>query len=243
MTKNNKKIVHNKHYNKIQILQKDLHFQDEIKKIKKGFVVLGCPLPKDGLKNEKEYDSWIENFFECRSKVSKHPEFFKESFRKILIENNINPENKFYNDFLKSYVFFNKKEPETTPIIYKVTFNKKIGEYELYLRIFPHTNKKDIDNIWNKIEKEKKILFSDENVISKPWTEMERDIRIYDEHIKINKLSLEEKLKRYTDTREEFIIEKELGGKYGDLSYAVIRRAINKVKMYKKVTDNKPSKT
>ena len=241
--KSGRKIVHNLKYNKTQILIKDPGFKRAVSKLKKSFADLGCPLPKSGFETEKEFEAWKSKYFEHRKKKSKHTSFYEGVLDDILLENNLDPKDKFYGDFLRAYLFFNYQEPETVPLKIRVTLNKKTKKEELYIQIFPHTSQKDIENAWKVIEKEKLQVFKDQRIRSKKWERKKADIEIYNLYERFKKMTLKERREKFADPRMEAIIQKELGGRYGSFSYELIRRAINKVKKYKNVTDIKPPKS
>lgn len=243
MKEKGKKVVYNEDYYKTQILLKNKDFIKTIKKLKDGFKDLGCPLPKDGLKSDQDFEAWNKKYWsliEIKIKAKKEiPDIYNGVFYDLLKENGVDPNNDYYRNFLKRYVFFNEKEPNTVPVSYKVTINNKTKEYELYIRIFPHTTKEDIDSIWKLIEKEKKIIFKDKKVRSRAWQYMDRDFKIFDIYEKIKMLSPEEKRKISPDIRTEQLILKKLSSKYENISYETIRGAINKVKRYINVIDKK----
>lgn len=232
----NSKITYSKDFYKTKLILKDKSFLKSIKDLKNGFKNLGCPLPKNGLENEKSFESWKEKYWRCRGKVRKEKktEIYNQVFRDILISQKIDPKNNFYKKFLKEYVFFNKTDTEEIPTKYKVTFNKKSKKHELFIQIFPHTTKKDIEKIWKLIEQEKKHVFKDEKVRARAWQYSKRDLEIYNLYSKLKKTKLKDRKKFDPDPRLENIINKKLSHKYGNLSFETIRRAVNKVK---KVTD------
>jgi hypothetical protein len=235
------KIVHGPKYNRAQILIKDPLFQRLMARIRKDFVDLGCPLPKGGFSTNEEFTSWKDKYFKLREKRSKKTSFYEISFREILIENDINPNDKFYKEFLREHLFFGQHEPKTTPLEIKATFNKKTKKEELYVQIFSHTTLKDIEGAWKAIEKEKRQVFAGEKTRSAKWHRKDADIQIYNLSEQMKKVSLRERKEKYGDGRIEEIIRKKMGSER--LTYESIRRSIAKVKSYKNVTGRKPSRS
>lgn len=228
--KTNKKVIHNKDYNKAKILLTNSDFQKTIKKIKENFTYLGCPLPKGGLKSEEEFEVWKDKYFSCRKKKKQFTGFYGIVFYEILVKNNINPNDKFFNDFLRSYTFFNQKEPETIPLKAKVTFNKKTKDYELYIQILPQTTKKDVCNFWNIVKKEKKNIFKEKDLKYKTWEGRNRDLEIYQRYIQLSKLSFEKRKEKFGYGSVGKIILNELSEKFRRLTPEIIRASILKVK-------------
>ncbi len=240
MKSKGKRIINNSIYNRTQILIQDPEFKKSIIKLKKGFTQLGCPIPKGGFKTEKEFEKWKDKYFKLRQDKTKHVEFYQGVFDEILKQNNLDLKNKTYRDFLISYLFFNKKEIESVRAYVKVTLNKKSKEEELYIRILPNTILDDIKKIWPIINKEKQIVFKSQRLKPKIWERRKMDIDIYNTWNKFKKIKLSERKKVYgPDARLEILVQRELGGKYGKLSFESIRQSVNRVKKHKKVTDKK----
>lgn len=223
------KIAYNNQYNKTQILLRDSVFKREMRKTKKNFYDLGCPLPKGGLKSEEEFIKWKEKYFHLREKKKQFTNFYQNYFQDILIANGIKPFDKYYNKFLENYLFFNKTEPEIKPLRVVVKYSNDKKEKELYIQIFPNTTKKDISNIWSLIEKEKKEIFKKEDIKSKKWECMNRDIEIYKRSEQLAKIPFKKRKEKYGAGAIYQIIKDEMHDK-GKLTPEIIRASIFKVK-------------
>lgn len=226
------KIIHDKYYNFTQILFENPEFKQAIRNIKSGFMLLGCGLPTDGLANEKAFQIWNEEYFACRKRRKKKPELYNEVLRQILKKFELDPKDKFHYETLRGILFFNKIEPETIPLYTKEIWNKKTKNQELYIRVFPHTTRRDINKAWPWIAKEKKITFK-KTPHPNEWTGQKRDLMINELSERLNKISLKSRRSTYGYTTISRIIIEHFGDKIpGKLSPEIIRQAKYKVKKY-----------
>ena len=228
------KIIHNQLYNHLQALLEDSDFIKHIIEIKKNFIELGCGLPPEGLKDERDFDNWLKKYWDCREKTKQHPEIFSEKIRQILLKNNIKKNYKDYFKAIRELIFFNKIKPETFPLYLKETLNKNTKNPELFIQIFSHTTQEDIKDSFDWIMKRKKEVFK--NIPGpKVWERKERDLWLNNIAQRLSKHPARVRKAFYGYTAiSRIILEHFDDGRFGQLSTETINQALFKVKKYKK---------
>lgn len=112
------------------------------------------------------------------------PPIYSQHFREILKHFGISSDNRRFKDFLELHVFLGRKEYAEHPLQIKWIRNHKTNQAELFVQIYGHTKKEDLENNWHWIAQEQKYLpdFIGKN---KEWKTLERDLEIYSEYKKL----------------------------------------------------------
>jgi len=153
---------------------------------------LGCSVPKKGFETVKEYHRWQTKLPDKNVSLYSMINGLLESF-------SLDPESDFYRVAFISRIFFKERIPRETPVL--VTWNEDKGKPEIRIHIYPHTKKKHLEKIWPFIERRQKLLFSSKKckdkygVRNREWECFERDLRLYNLYLKVEKKIKEGHLK------------------------------------------------
>lgn len=152
------------------------------------------------------------------------PPRFGSIFGDILEHSGIDRYDRKFHEFLEFYIFLGKTEFSEPLLNVQWTRNKKTDQAELFIQIFGHTKKEDIEKNWDFIAHEQKQLSSYLGK-NKKWESFDRDIEIYTLYKKLR----EEGTKRRNvwDTLDKRIYA-ELHSKYKSLTIEQIRNIISK---------------
>lgn len=112
------------------------------------------------------------------------PPVYGQHFREILEHFNIKPDHRRFKDFLEFHVFLGRNEYPESPLQIKWIRNKKTSQMELFVQIYGHTKKNDLNKHWKWVAEEQKHLpeFIGKN---KEWVMFDRDIEIYNNYKKL----------------------------------------------------------
>lgn len=149
------------------------------------------------------------------------PPRFGAIFGDILEHFEIDRNDRKFHEFLEFYIFLGKTEFSEPLLNVQWIRNKKTKQAELFIQIFGHTKKEDIEKNWDFITRDQKQL-PDYIGKNKKWESYDRDIEIYTLYKKLH-------TKKRDDIcpvdREVYI---ELHKKYKSLTLMQVRSVVTK---------------
>jgi len=197
------------YWNKFYELKNGKEYKDEMKEI---------------TKNKKKWDK------KTQEKINKFdddylPPIYGDYLRNLLDYFKIDKKyEKAFLTSIKNFIFFKKNNFSHIDFSMKLTKNKETNEPELYIRIFGHTKKEDIEKYWRKVKEIQKDL-PDYYGKNKEKEKFKRDISIYELYKKIKKEKNVNSDKRIDDE-----IWKKINEEYGDLEWENIRKIVSRMK-------------
>ena len=255
----NKKI-YDRTYNKMKMLLTKDSFLKEIEKIRENYNIPSTGF--DGLKKTKDFKRWSDEMEEKFRPVKEKVQFVKINSQTKQVEERSKSVyfskfeesladtiellilKKFHlnEDFLEPMrwlILHNNLEYATNSFEMVLKQNQK-GKNELWLKILPHTKKRDIIQLWDRIKLFQQYLPNYRGKL-KEWTTIERDYKIYNLYKKYRReLGLRKRAENLTNLLEgkqpiDHYIYSKISKKYTNISLSNIRKIISRFK--KKFSD------
>lgn len=264
--------IYDEDYYKIQFILNDRNFKRKINLLTETFAAFGCPIPKDGFNNYKQYLTWNDKYFSIRGKIEQGKKFtaeinkitkgkkqwsekeqrkinelekkelppiYGENIDNILRYHGITKEDKKYNryrDFIIEHIFFSRNEYNNAPLVIKCKRDGKTREVKMFMQIFSHTRKEDLENAWPVIKEQQKFLPKCKNK-NKEYKNFHRDLEIYSIYRTFQKTLPKSKQKGVNlddNKRVDDETCKKINKKYGDMNWETIRKIVSDVEKIKR---------
>lgn len=132
------------------------------------------------IKNKQQW-SEKEQIMIDELKTKELPPIYGENINNILQDYGITKKDKNYDryrNFIIEYIFFDGKEYSNAPLNIKCKRDKKTRKVEMFIQIFSHTRKEDLENAWPIIKEQQKLLPKCKNK-NKEYKNFYRDLEIY----------------------------------------------------------------
>lgn len=183
MKNKKRKILDDYHY-RFQIILNNSRFNKRIEELRSLFEKFNCAIPKNGFANWTEVQRWRDKLGTEYSKVVRSEKYqldkqkivalndftklekwekentppvaWMSNAKEILSDFGLDSKDKINQDILRNYILFRRYKDSRIISKLRLTRNKKTNDLELWLRIYPYTQQKDLR--WKEIEKAKKIL-------------------------------------------------------------------------------------
>ncbi len=139
----------------------------------------GFPLLETGFKTASDYQDWSRNLI----KKDISSDMFLEG---VLNEFSIRYNREQIKIGLKWNVFFNQKDPPIKGISHYIVTADTENEYlDVTIRLSASSTKKELEEVWEEIDKQRKSLKGYKNTKNKPWENFERDFAVYELFLKV----------------------------------------------------------